>query len=100
MKNIMNFFQKFEVGYIQTCTSLENNTIITTILGFSKYAHWLNYFFWPNNMYVLTRGQSTKWHGYVLINQFDYDDWFDHMSNSRLVKFDLEKTTSVKRTML
>jgi hypothetical protein len=40
----------------------------TKILGFSNYAHWLN------NMYVLTRNQSTKWHGSVLINQFDYDD--------------------------
>ncbi len=26
-KNIMKIFQKFEVGYIQTCTSLENNTM-------------------------------------------------------------------------
>jgi hypothetical protein len=26
-KNIVNFFWKFEVGYIQTCTSLESNTM-------------------------------------------------------------------------
>jgi hypothetical protein len=30
--------------------------------------------FWLNNMYVLTKGQSNKWRGYVLINKFDYDD--------------------------
>jgi len=86
-KTIMKIFQKFEVGYTQTCTSLESNTITTTILGFSKYAHWLKNCFWSNNMYVL-------------INQFDYDDWFDHMSNNHLVKFNPEKTTLVKRTML
>jgi hypothetical protein len=26
-KNIVKIFQKFEVGYIQTCTSLESNTM-------------------------------------------------------------------------
>jgi hypothetical protein len=26
-KNIVNFFQKFEVGYIQTCRPLESNTM-------------------------------------------------------------------------
>jgi hypothetical protein len=49
----------------------------TKILGFSNYAHWLKGCFWLNNKYVFTGGQSTKWHGYVLTNQFHYDDWFD-----------------------
>jgi len=67
---------------------------ITKIPRFSNYAHWLN------NMYVLTRNQSTKWHGYDLINQFDYDDWINNMSNTYLVKFDPKKFTLAKRTML
>ncbi len=53
---------------------LEDLKIIIRILGFSNYAHWLNGCFWLNNMYVLIGGQNTKWYGYVLINQFDYDD--------------------------
>jgi hypothetical protein len=65
----------------------------TKISSFSNYAHWLN------NMYVLTGNQNVKWHGYVLINQFDYDDWFNDMSNTYLVKFDPKKITLVKRNM-
>jgi hypothetical protein len=73
--------------------------ITTKILGFSNYAHWLKGYFLLNNMYVLTKGQNIEWHGYVLTNQFDYDDWFDHMSNNHLVKFDPKKIISIKRTM-
>jgi hypothetical protein len=77
-----------------------NQRYTTKILGFSNYAHWLKCCFWFNNIYALTEGQSNKWHGYVLINQFDYDDWIDHMSSSHIIKFDPRKTTLVKRTML
>jgi len=73
--------------------------ITIRILSFSNYAHWLKNCFWLNNMYVLTGSYSIKWHGYVLTNQFDYEDLFDHMSNSHLVKFDLKKTIIVKKTM-
>jgi hypothetical protein len=52
----------------------------TRIPGFSNYAHWLKGCFLFNNMYVLTKGQNNKWHGYVLTNQFDYDDWFDQIA--------------------
>jgi hypothetical protein len=40
--------------------------------------------------------QSTKWHGYVLTNNFDYDDWFDHMSNNHLIQFDPKKPLQSK----
>jgi hypothetical protein len=47
-------------------------------------------------MYFLTGSQTTQWHGYVLINQFDYDDWIDHMSSSHLVKFEPKKPLQSK----
>jgi hypothetical protein len=68
-----------------------NQRYTIKILGFSNYAHWLKGCFWLNNIYALIWGQSTKWHGYVLINQFDYDDWIDHMSSRHIVKFDPKK---------
>jgi hypothetical protein len=36
---------------------------------------------------------------YVLTNQFDYENLFDHMSNSHLVKFDPKKTFIIKKIM-
>jgi hypothetical protein len=57
---------KHEVAY--------NIRHITRIPSFSNYALWLKDCFLLNKLYVLTKGQSTKWHGSVLTNQFDYDD--------------------------
>jgi len=51
-------------------------------------------------MYVLIGDQSIKCHEYVLTNQFDYDDLFDHMLDSHIVKFEPKKITLIKMTML
>jgi hypothetical protein len=55
-------------------------TLTTRIQGFSKYASWLGHV-WPCHMYISTEGQGLERHRYILTIQFDYDDWFDHMSN-------------------
>ncbi len=94
------FFVHLIVSWLLLVISWLLDLITTIILGFLNYAHWLKGCFWLNNMYVLTKGQNIEWHGYVLTNQFDYDDWFDHMSNNHLVKFDPQKITLIKRTML
>jgi hypothetical protein len=70
------------------------------IPSFSNYASWLNGHVWPHHMYNLTKGLGLERYGYLLTIQFDYDDWFDHMSNKPSNQLKPKKTPLVKKTIV
>jgi hypothetical protein len=51
-------------------------------------------------MYILIKGQGLERHGSILTIQFDYDDYFDHMSNKPSNQLKPQKNPLIKKTVV
>jgi hypothetical protein len=67
-----------ELGPFIIISFVEN---IITIRGFLNCRSWLLCEPWLMNMSILTRDLWLEWYVYFLINELDYNDSFDYLSN-------------------
>jgi hypothetical protein len=94
VKNILKIFQKLEVGYTQTCTSLKNSiiwhpkgghcSVLSPRWVHLKLVHYKSYIQWficMSTIYLLHQHMSYKVQGFSLKCQAHYSNSFNIMTS-------------------